>query len=253
EFAEKTEQWKERYSNISILLSTHLNEIKNPVYADTVFFVDENTNIPALSQFLMKSKTNHFAFMWQGGIINNDLFELIYSFYPDIIEQKKTHNSGYLLLGKTENTHQHFVYHDFEPPNSPVTKKEPLRIRRDSETGNHTYFYGENDEWGITIEIPVDSILPSPSKITVTTDFMFESEKKEIPLVFTTLRKSQTHLYAISKIDRFARETGKWYRAAFSIQNPELQEGDLIKFYFWNRNKAQFQIDNLKIDFGDSE
>lgn len=253
EFAEKTEQWKERYSNISILLSTHLNEIKNPVYADTVFFVDENTNIPALSQFLMKSKTNHFAFMWQGGIINNDLFELIYSFYPDIIEQKKTHNSGYLLLGKTENTHQHFVYHDFEPPSSPVTKKEPLRIRRDSETGNHTYFYGENDEWGITIEIPVDSILPSPSKITVTTDFMFESEKKEIPLVFTTLRKSQTHLYAISKIDRFARETGNWYRAAFSIQNPELQEGDLIKFYFWNKNNAQFQIDNLKIDFGDSE
>jgi len=250
EIAEKTAQWKEKYDDINILVSTHLNELKNSTSADTVFFVDEKTNIPELSQFLMKSESTFFGFSWQNGFINDELFELIYSFYPEVIEQKKVRNSGYLLL-KKNHKNQHFaVFRDFEPEDSPEWKKEPWRIRKNSETGNHSYFYDVNGEWGTTVEIPVDKELLNLKKILILSDFKFEGEVKEALLVYTTQREGETHLYQISKIDRFAREPGKWNRAAFLVKNPDLKEGDIISVYFWNKNKAQFHIDNLKIKFG---
>ncbi|WP_372950482.1 hypothetical protein [Mariniphaga sp.] len=253
EIAEKTEQWKEKYDDINILVSTHLNELKNSTSADTVFFVDEKTNIPELSQFLMKSESTFFGFGWQNGFISNELFELIYSFYPEVIEQKKVRNSGYLLLEKNNENQHYAIFRDFEPEDSPEWKKEPWRIRKNSKTGNHSYFYDVNGEWGTTVEIPVDKELLNLEKITVLSDFQFEEEVKEALLVLTTIRDGETHLYQISKINRFAREPGKWYRVAFPVKNPDLQERDVIRVYFWNKNKAQFQIDNLKIKFGISE
>jgi hypothetical protein len=247
EISAKTRQWREKYGeNIRILLSTTQSELKNEP-ADTLFYVNENTNIPELSRFLMAGKTNVFAFGWQNGFISDELFELIYSFYPEIIEQKKIHNSGYLLLKKSSENQRYVVFRDFEPENSHEWNKEAWRIRTEPESGNHTYFFSENEEWGTTIEIPVDAKLLNLAKITVLADFKFEGNKKEILLVFNTLRDGETHLYEVSKIDRFAREPGKWYRAVLSLQQTEWQDGDLIKVYFWNKNKARFYIDNLKI------
>lgn len=253
EIAEKTEQWKGKYNDIKILVSTHLDTLKNSASADTVFFVDEKTNIPEFSQFLLKSESTFFGFGWQNGFISEELFELIISFYPESIEQKKTHNSGYLLLKKTKEMKDYTVFRDFEPEDSPEWKREPWRIKKNERSGNHSYFYGVNDEWGTTVEIPVDKELLNLEKILILSDIQFEEEVKEALLVFTTQRQGKTHLYQVSKINRFAREQGKWYRAAFLVQNPDLQEGDVIRIYFWNKNKARFHIDNLKIKIGYSE
>jgi hypothetical protein len=251
EIAKKTEQWKEKYNDVNILVSTQLNELKNSISADTIFFVDERTNIPELSRFLMKSESTFFGFGWQNGFISEELFELIYSFYPEVMEQKKVRNSGYYLLTKKNNENQHYaVLRDFEPPDSPEWKKESWRIRKNSETGNHSYFYDVNDEWGTTVEITADKDLLNLDEILILTDIQFKEEVNETLLIFTTQRQGKTHLYQVSKLNRFAREKEKWYRAVFLVQNPDLQEGDIIRVYFWNKNKAQFQIDNLKIKFG---
>lgn len=253
EIAQKTEQWKQKHGEeIRILLSTTQQKLKNE-QTDTLFYLNENTNLPALNQFLMNCTTNYFAFGWQNGFISDELFELIYSFYPEVIEQKKSHNSGYLLLKKSKEQQDYPIFRNFEPPESPEWEKEPWRIRSDPESGNHFYFYTENDEWGTTVEIPVDKNLINLEKITVLTDFKFDGEKEEILLVFTTQRNEETHLYQVSKIDRFAREPGKWCRAAFSVQKPELRDGDVINVYFWNKNRAQFYIDNLKIKLNYSD
>lgn len=248
EFPEKSRQWRTQYEDdVQILLSTQEKGLKSNLPADTTFYVDEKTNLPGLSHYLMNLKTNHFAFFWQGGIISEDLLELIYSFYPTVTEQKISHNSGYLLLNKNFENQKFAISKSFEPPDSPEWKKEPWRIQRNAETGNHSYFFGITDEWGTTIEIPVDEGLTNAEKITVLSDLKFKGKKEEILLIFTTLRNGETNLYEISKIDRFAREPGIWYRTAFSVQAPELQEGDVIKIYFWNKNKVQFNVDNLKI------
>jgi hypothetical protein len=255
EIAEKTVQWKTRYnSDIRILLSSPQKKMEGAVLADTVFFVDEKTNLPELSHFLQKSGTGYFAFGWHNGIISDDLFELIYSFYPVEIEQKKIHNSGYLLLKKSGKNQDYAVFRDFEPENSPEWRNEPWRVRTDTETGNHTYSYDVNEEWGTTVDIPVDRNMVMLKSISAIADIKFEEEIKETLLVITTLRKEKTNVYQVSKIDKFARQPGEWARVAYCVSlKQELQEGDLIRIYFWNINKAQFHIDNLKIKLNYTE
>jgi hypothetical protein len=254
EFPGMAQQWKKKYNHdIQILLSTHEKDLKTTLPADTAFFIDEKTNLPGLSQYLMNAETNYFAFFWQGGIISDNLFELIYSFYPKIIREGKTHNSGYLLLERDDAGHKYHTVQTFEPEESFNWVNAVQRIHSDTITGNHTYFYGMSDEWGTTIEIPVDNELQLVNNITVVSDILFEEKIVEILLVVTTFREGKTHLYHVSKADKFARASGQWYRAAVSVQEPELKEGDVIRIYFWNKNKAQFHIDNLKVMLENTE
>lgn len=252
---EKTEQWKKRYNNdIRILLSTHNEKLKELEYADTVCYIDEKTNQSELSRFLMNSESKYFAFAWQGSIISNNLFELIYSFYPTLIEQEKNNNSGIILLEKSTKQQNYLVFRNFEPENPQTSPKNSSRIMVDSVSGNHTYFYDVNDKYGMTIKIPTGKNLGTPEKISIITDLMIEDEITKILLVVSTKRAGKQQLYKVSEINKFASQPNRWARAAFVINlKNDIQEGDLINIYFWNINRARFQIDNLKIKFSYSE
>ncbi|KAF0235674.1 MAG: hypothetical protein FD181_3341 [Prolixibacteraceae bacterium] len=252
--SEKVEKWKSTYNdNIRILLSTKHKELTEMVNADAVCFINEKNNVAELSDFLMDSRTEYFAFAWQGGIIGDELFELIYSFYPEIIEQKKRNNSGFILLDKGTKQLEYKFIRTFEPDNSAVWIQNSTRIKKDSVSGNHTYFYTEKDEFGTSVEFVADSDLITSKKITILADFKIEEKLTEVLLVFTTDRAGELKIYQVSKINQFARYPDKWGRTVFDVKiTPEIQEGDNIKIYFWNNNKANFEIDNLRIKIGKS-
>lgn len=252
---EKLAQWKNEYKNdIRILLSTKQEELKNSANADAICFINEKTNVSELSSFLMDSKSKYFAFAWQGGIVGDELTELIYSFYPNIIENEKRNNSGIILV-KNENEEQNYqLIKDFEPDGSPEWSQNLARIKVDSLSGNHSYFYTENDEFGTSVEFPAGADLMEKSKITILADFIIENNLKEVLLVFTTDRAGKMQIYRTLDISEFAKFPDKWNRFVFDIQiQPEIQEGDIIKIYFWNKNKIKFQVDNLKIKFSGTE
>ncbi|GAB1451559.1 hypothetical protein MASR2M47_16150 [Draconibacterium sp.] len=252
---ERLEQWKTRYKNdVRILLSTQQKDLINSVNADAVCFINEKTNVAELSGFLMDSETKYFAFAWQGGIIGDELFELIYSFYPKIIEQEEKNNSGLFLLEKDDEKQKYYVIRNFEPDNTPEWSQNSARIKIDSLTGNHSYFYNESEEFGTSVEFKVEKEILKNGKITVLNDFMIEDNLAEVLLVFTTDRAGEMQIYRTSDIGNFAKYPDKWYRAVYDVQfNSEIQEGDVIKIYFWNIKKVKFQIDNLKLKFGNSQ
>lgn len=248
---EKVELWEKEYNNdIRILLSTHQKELKNLVAADEIYFLYDQTNFAELSYFLMNSENRYFAFAWQGGIINDNLFELIYSFYPTIMEQEKNSNSGVILLEKSGEEQKYKFIQNFEPDGLQTKIQTDNRIKVDTVNGNHFYIYDEKDEWGTTVEIPVEKEFAGLEKFSIVTDFMIEEDIKEILLVFSIERAGKKQEYHVSKIDKYAKNPEEWTRAAFVINvESELLEGDLIKVYFWNKNRARFKIDNLKINF----
>jgi hypothetical protein len=254
EIAEKVEIWKSVYKDeIRILLSTQQKELTGSVDADAVCFINEKNNVAELSDFLMNSRSEYFAFAWQGGIIGDELFELIYSFYPEIVEQKKRSNSGFILFEKATNEQEYKFIRTFEPENTAEWIQNSARIKKDSVSGNHSYFYTENDEFGTSVEFVADNDLITSKKITILADFRIEEKLNEVLLVFTTDRAGELKIYEVSKINRFAKYADKWSRAVFETKiTPEIQEGDNIKVYFWNINKVNFEIDNLKIKFGKS-
>ena len=250
---EKVENWKGKYKNdISIFLSTQQKKLKNSVVADEICFINETTNIAELSHFLMNLESKYFVFAWQGSMINDELFELIYSFYPTIVEQKKDNNSGIILVKKSSDLQNYKFIQTFESGDLQAKTQNKNRIKLDSVSGNHSYYYNANHEWGTTVEIPVGKDLAKFGKFSIITDFIIEEEIKEILLVFSIERAGKKLEYHVSKIDKFAKYPDEWTRAAFviNIEN-ELQEGDLVKVYFWNINRVRFQIDNLKIKFDD--
>jgi hypothetical protein len=178
---------------------------------------------------------------------------LIYSFYPEIIEQKKRNNSGFILLEKGIVEQEYKFIRTFESENTTDWIQNSARIKKDSVSGNHTYFYTENDEFGTSVELVADNDLITSKKITILADFMIEEKLAEVLLVFTTDRAGELKIYQVSKINQFAKYADKWSRTVFEMKiTPEIQEGDNIKIYFWNNNKVNFEMDNLKIKFGKS-
>jgi hypothetical protein len=248
---EKTEQWRRDYKNeISILLSTKENELKNKVKADATVFINEKSNTDGLSNFLMNSRSRYFGFAWQGGIVGEDLFELMGSFYPGIIDKKVTNNSGYILLEKGPAVGSFIVERSFEPEEKGLWQKDYARILVDSVSGSHVYYYDEKEEFGFSAEFQVDKNLLSNRKITVLSDVMFSGKTEEALLVFTTERAGQMKIYQTLDISRFTKYSDKWGRAVFEIEiTPELEAGDIIKFYFWNLKKVKFQVDNFRVKF----
>jgi hypothetical protein len=247
--AQKVDNWKSMYKNdIRILLSTQDEELMELPAADAVCFINEKNNVAGLSDFLADSKSRYFAFGWQGGIIGGDLLELVNSYYPTTIELEKRDNSGIMLLEKSDKEKPYQIIRDFEPNGPGNWNEDPARIKMDTLTGNHSYFYTENDEFGTSVEFQAGDDLIKKEKITIFTDFVIEDNLSEVLLVFTTQRADELKIYRATDISIFAKSPEKWYRAVDEIQiKPEIQKGDIVKIYFWNKNKANFQFDNLKI------
>ena len=255
EIVEKLESWKNKYSkNVRILLSTKQMEIKNHRAADTVCYIDEKTNLAELSDFLMHSESDYFVFAWQNGRINAELFELIFSFYPDTLEFETSNNSGFLLSEKNTEIQNYQFIQTFEKEENPKWIQSYDRIITEKESGNHCYFFDAENEWGTTFKLPVTNDLLALENVMVLLDFKMEDIGIETLLVFSCEHERKTKINQVSKINRFAKAPQKWSRAVANFQiDTALQEGDEIKIFFWNKNRASFQIDNIKLKFYLSE
>ncbi|MCG6188278.1 YfhO family protein [Maribellus maritimus] len=248
---EKTEQWRHDYADdITVLLSTQNSELIEIVPADTVFFVDEKTNIARFSRFLENSEGRFFVFAWQGSIIDNNLKELLYSFYPEIVEQSIGNNSGIILAEKRKTEFGYAFYQNFEKQGDGNWTKDRNRIKRDSVSGNHSYSFGTSEEWGQVIEKSVEGRLLDLKEIVVVSDILFESELSKTLLVVSAERGGKAYLYEVLDVSEFVDEAGQWRRIAFSVDmSSGLKKGDSIKIYFWNIEKVPFHIDNLKMKY----
>lgn len=249
EIVKKAGEWKQQYNDeVSIFLSTQEQDLKKLVHADTTCFVDEKTNIAALSNFLFHIKTNYFVFAWQGGSVNEDILELIFSFYPKIVEQKRGNNSGIVLLSKSNNKNNYVYCEDFEPGTFSAWPIDRQRLKQDTVNHNSTYFYNSDQKWGTTLKIPIDKDLIKLKKVGLVADLFIEEKLVNIPLVFSVNRNSKNIQYVASSLNKFVKYTDEWSRAAaiFDVKI-ELFEGDIITIYFWNKDAGRFQIDNIKL------
>ena len=251
QIVEKTCEWKEKFDDeLFIVLSSKNRELEHLVPADTVLYVDENTNIAKFSQLLMDSGSRYFAFAWQGGIVDENIKELLYSFYPKIVEKQMKKNSGLFLM---ESDGAHFkpeFFQDFEVPGIASWTDEQSRIKEDSITGNHSYIFRATNEWGPAIEISTDEKLQSLEHVVITADVLFEKRMEKTLLVFTTERAGKINLYKVTDVSEFVNTPLQWGRAVLAVDvKEELQMEDVIKIYFWNVNKVSFQIDNLRLKY----
>lgn len=253
EIIRKASIWKNKYSNLNIFVSSQNNKLIKQIEANKTSYINGQTNLSTLSQFLMKSHSKYFVFVWQGSQIENETLELLYSFYPDVMEKKQGYNSGIMLLKRNAKKLKYTDFQDFESSSISKWEVDPKRIKLDSNNNNH-YFNYNAEEWGTSITLTVDKSIIKAQQLLIISDLYFSSDITELPLVFTIEKENKDNIWEASDVSKYLSDKQKWYRISYLIDTKEkLSLGDKIKIYFWNKNKSNFQLDNIKLKFLYSE
>lgn len=250
EIISKVNLWKDNYgTELQSIVSSKDAELIKTIKPDIHLFIDDYTNLDTLSQILQFSQTNYIAFAWNGNKIKPAILELLYSYYPSVLESKIESNTGLLLLAKTNKVNQSYdIFEDFESELTNGFKFEKERLIFDSLSGNHSYHYQAEHEWGTILEIPITKENINLKKILVLGDINYQDSLKYIPLVVSVDRDKTSVLWQAYDVNKFASKINRWSRFSFESKFTEiLEEGDVLKIYFWNKEKAHFLIDNLKV------
>ena len=241
--------WKTTYPNMNSFLSSPEYNFVQKTKADKSAFLNDKSKLPILSHFLMKSKSNYFAFAWQGAQIDPKVLPLLYSFYPEIIEKKQNFNSGIMLLKKNPSKNIYNSVLDFETHSTSEWNYNPQEIKFDSLSNNH-YLKYDSCEFGAALTITVDSSLIKLKKIVILSDIYFEQSITKLPLVFTVEKNDNKNIWESIDLSLFTLKPEQWYKTVYQIDTEEkLSKGDKIKIYFWNKNQAIFNCDNLKVKY----
>lgn len=250
EIAEFTKLWKSKYkSNISVFLSSSDKQLHQVTDPNALAFLNEGRNLDEFSSFLMNEQAENCVLAWSNGAPGNLALELFSSFYPEKLETKRNNNSGMILAKRNDKMLDYYYEENFEIPRENNLFWENSRIESDPLTGNHSFRFSENDVWGSTIKFLVDNELKNLKQLTVFADIKMKNIKEAL-LVVSIEREKDILLYEVSKMNHFIKNSDDWHRAVFSQSiNFELHKNDVIKIYFWNKSKAHFNVDNLKLKF----
>lgn len=214
---------------------------------DYQYYLDHKNNIAEIAYALSNSQSQKFVLGWANGAICNEAKELLYSFYPETEQYKETSNSGLIVAQKGE-TKDYDIYQDFEPGTTSIWETEIARTGKDTLENNSFYVFHPEQKWGKGLELPVDDKMLSLKRVTILADIKIVSDIDEILMVFEIKRKDKSLTYSVSKINRFVKYPQKWTRMAMVNHIAvDMIEGDVIRVFFWNKNKVDFQIDNIRI------
>ncbi|WP_319500430.1 YfhO family protein [uncultured Draconibacterium sp.] len=214
---------------------------------DHQIYLDGNMNVAAFGKVLAETHTLQFALAWVNGAISKEVLELFSSYFPQVEKERISGNSGFILARKGDDEMSDFD-EDFETGTNRVWEIDKTRIKIDSVTANAYYTFLPDQRWGAVLNITVDGTNSDLEKITVLGDLRFPEVFSEVNMVITVSRGKDQQEYYTRVISDFTYETGVWSRfAVVKMIDFDLQSGDVIHIYLWNRTEARFDIDNLRL------
>jgi hypothetical protein len=111
------------------------------------------------------------------------------------------------------------------------------------------FAYNDDQEWGTSFEYTLEDTNIKSQVINFIFDFKLINDQKEVPFVFTVERNGESIIWEAQDINFYSFKRNKWSRAYLTYALKNLQAGDKIKSYFWNKNRMSFQVDNLQVNF----
>ncbi|WP_347839205.1 YfhO family protein [uncultured Draconibacterium sp.] len=215
--------------------------------ADYQSFLDENMNVAGFGQILAKTTTPIFAFAWANARVSDEVLALFLSFFPDEKQIITSRNSGLIVARKHHAVDYSFV-ENFEEGNQSGWSFDWKRVAHDTLSGNCFYTFTESDEWGASLQFAVDSTTKNLSKISVLGDLRLSQKTDGINLVISVKRNKDQLDYYSTDLGNFVFASDEWSRfAGVKNYNFNLEEGDEVHIYFWNRKRISFDLAELKV------
>jgi len=202
--------------------------------------------------FLENSKTNYFALGSTGGVSDLYLLDIIKQKYPYLTEA----TDSYFLFSKTTksaviNTSiiDTIYKNTLNFTNNNKWKYDKNKVFTDTLTSKKYYLY-DSEEWGISINLDLDSILSNKNNIIIAKAIVKSENKNTNILLVSEITSNDSLLHwSSSSTSEFTKNTTELtviYNSKF-LQDINIYKNTFSKIYLWNKNKNIIKVYNFEI------
>ena len=175
---------------------------------------------------------------------------ILFSFITGTIIHRIIYNKQLVEANKANKIYStDYIYpQTFENNNKSKWYTPKDRIIFDSISKSNCFTYTENDEWGTSLEIPVNNDLLNTKTILISADVRINKTNIATPLVLSVDNTHENKQWSSKNINEDIDSTNTWVNIEYKFNiSTKLKKDDKLKIYFWNKNRNNFQIDKLKI------
>lgn len=186
---------------------------------------------------------------------------ILYDHFP-VVEKRIDYNQGnfYIFskeghaeIGRGEKMYRNVLFHNnFEVEVDYWKYDSDKCIPCDSLSEEKCYEFKKGQEWGVSFEIPFDSLVYEKNDlIDISFDVLSYQEKDEL-LIVTELYSGEEDIdWRSTRCSDFKTDTlRKAFRVYHSIKLSDIvipKKGVYLKVYAWNKGKTQIKIDDFSI------
>ncbi len=195
---------------------------------------------------------NHekFLYVWYNRIQLPEIMEIIKLKYPKVISSKIKERGGYILFGKSGDEPEKPIYYqvlDFES-----AKKELFVDSLSHETGlsspvGYVYRVDAKTEWGPGIRQEIAENHIHKLRIIASCDILLPDTCNIIFAVKIVRDGKQLKWDRINLCENL-KGSPRWEKVILGFEpGIQLQKGDEVKAFIWNRGRSDFAIDNYEL------
>ncbi|MCK4662421.1 MAG: glycosyltransferase family 39 protein [Bacteroidales bacterium] len=266
--AQLTEDWSNKYGEENITKTININQpyyinyYLNELGVETTKFkkydYTDEEELLIYKKIIENSQTPYFLHAWSTKFNPEEIYDLIKTKYPAIIEQEIFFNSEIKLFGKNpadniakEPKPVAEYFEDFEDS----TKWTGYIVNTDSacpRNSKYCYYFNDSVEYGLNYQNKIFDIYRSAFKkikMSLLCKPIDDIDGVHIALSFHA--GDSVIIWRGRKFDSFI-DSDNWTKVFFTFELPKEYKPlryDYIKIYIWNSKKKNFLIDDFLIRF----
>jgi hypothetical protein len=225
-------------------------------FNEKVDFISDFNNYKSLIDYLENDDVKSISYGMEA--LSDPVIPFILNNYFPYVKRLKNYNQGNFYIFSKENKNRIQLYKspnfacDFESDNA-FWNFDEANISRKNSNDNHVYHFKDGQEWGVSFELPLDSMnIRKNDLIDISFDVFSYSTSEELLLVSELLTKGEKVDWRSTSSKEFDNENA-WsgsYTIYHSIKLSDISipKNDVVlKVYAWNKGKTSIDIDNLSV------
>lgn len=256
EIAEKNREWDMKYGEknitrtVNIIIPYYINYYGSPQSGNSetgyyrTYMIGNTQQLGRLKEIVDSTSTEYFAHGWSNTWNPYDIYEIIKTKYPVVVEDLRYFNSGVTLFKKGPARNPFLaIRNDFEqyaywPADSSRLVRQPVH------SGEHAFRMDSLTEFGPALSSTVGELYKHSDFIVVTA-WTFYEKPTEAMIVISF--EGETKDWASARIADLTKP-GQWEHSILVRKKPKgVQPSDPVKIYIWKPGGSTIIIDDMQV------
>lgn len=210
-------------------------------------------NINEVKNFIKTSNTNYFALAAINGISYLYLIDIIKNDYPYLVKATDT----YFLFSKNKqklNKFTSIIDTVYSSKTNFINTSKDWKFNSQSvitdSTTHEKYYYYNTEEWGVSIDLNLDSTLSNKNNIVITKAVVQSEKDNANILLVSELSNSDSLLHwssnSIYDYSKSSLNKTTIYNTK-PLQDIEIGKNGSLKIFLWNNNKNKIKVFSIEL------